>query len=93
MIEFTVNLDAATSRPLVFDDSKCVGCNRCLEACQVDCMLPSAKGKHPIMAYPSECYYCGCCVMSCPCGAVKLQHPLMNQAKYIDRNELKNKKT
>lgn len=72
-------------RPLVFDADKCVGCLRCVNICQVDIMLPPPEGgKVPVVAYPGECYYCGACVMSCPVGAVRLQHPLMNRAKFVE---------
>ncbi len=77
---------SCSSNPLTFDDSRCIGCNRCVQICQVDILIPSPeKGKHPIVLYPGECYYCGACVMECPReGAVKLTHPLMNQTKFTD---------
>lgn len=83
--EFTVEPVFCSTAPLKYDDSLCIGCNRCAEVCQCDILLPSMeKGKHPIVMYPGECYYCGACVMVCPVpGAVKLQHPLMNRAKFV----------
>ena len=37
------------SVPLTFDSQKCIGCNRCLEACQMDLMIPGEeKGTHPL---------------------------------------------
>ena len=78
------------AQPLTFDESKCVGCNLCLEACQIDVMLPNGtKGKPPVVAYPDECWYCGCCVMECPTGAINLQHPLMNRTKWVEKASLK----
>lgn len=75
--------------PLTFNEEKCIGCNRCMEACQIDVMLPGEKkGKHPIVAYPDECWYCGCCVMECPTGAIKLHHPLMNQTRWVEKASL-----
>lgn len=42
------------------------------------------KGKPPIVMFPGECYYCGACVMVCPKkGALRLQHPVMNRAKFV----------
>ena len=63
----------------------CVGCNACVNICQVDILIPSPeKGKPPIVLYPGECYYCGACVMACPHdGAIRLEHPLMNRAKFV----------
>lgn len=74
-----------SARPLIYDEALCVGCNRCAQVCQVDILLPNPeKGKPPIVAYPGECYYCGSCVMSCAIeGAIRLQHPLMNRAKFV----------
>lgn len=74
-----------SARPIVFDESRCVGCNRCANICQVDIFIPNpVKGKPPVVLYPGECYYCGSCVMVCPNpGAISLEHPLMNQAKFV----------
>lgn len=37
-------------------------------------------GQDPIVTYPDECWFCGCCVEVCPVeGAIELVHPL-NQA-------------
>lgn len=78
------------ANPIIFDSSKCIGCNRCMEICQVDIFLPNPeKGKHPIVAYPGECWYCGCCVMECPVeDAIKLRHPLMNRVHWIEKKLL-----
>lgn len=82
-----------SARPLVFDEGLCIGCNRCAAVCQVDILIPNeVKGKPPVVLYPGECYYCGSCVMACPNkGAVKLQHPLMNQAKFVPVKGQQNK--
>lgn len=79
--------------PISFDATKCIGCNRCLEACQIDVFLPAEeKGQPPEVAYPDECWYCGCCVMECPTDAIKLRHPLMNQSRWIEKSKLKSRK-
>ena len=74
-----------SARPIVYDETRCIACNACVETCQVDVLLPNAeKGKPPVVAFPGECYYCGCCVMACPMeGAIRLEHPLMNRAKFV----------
>lgn len=83
--KMTVDVIPSSARPLIFDETKCVGCNRCVNICQVDILLPNPeKGKPPIVAYPGECYYCGSCVMVCAKeDAIRLQHPLMNQARFV----------
>ncbi len=53
--------------PLTFDEHKCNGCNRCVEVCQVDVLMPHPeRGRPPVIAFPGECWYCGCCVVECP---------------------------
>jgi NAD-dependent dihydropyrimidine dehydrogenase PreA subunit len=74
------------NKPLIFDAEVCNGCNKCLESCMNDVMIPSAeKGKPPIVLYPDECWYCGCCVMECKLkdkGALKLEWPMMQRIRW-----------
>ena len=83
--EFRAEPVSCSVKPLSFCQELCIGCNQCASVCQVDIMIPSPeKGKHPIVMYPGECYYCGSCVMACPVkGAIRLRHPLMNQTKFV----------
>lgn len=83
--ELYASVIPCSARPLTFDAQKCVGCNRCVNVCQVDILIPNPeKGKPPVVLYPGECYYCGCCVMACKReGAIRLRHPLMNEAKFV----------
>lgn len=84
-VEFKVEKVFSSAKPITYDATKCVGCNRCVEVCQCDILFPNEeKGKHPIVMYPGECYYCGACVMVCPTKAIHLEHPLMNQAKFVE---------
>ena len=84
-IEFQAGPVSCSVNPLSFDDALCIGCNRCASVCQVDIMVPPPEqGKHPVVLYPGECYYCGSCVMACPVkGAIHLRHPLMNQTRFV----------
>lgn len=84
-VEFTAEPVSSSASPLKYDAELCIGCNRCVHACQCDILLPSeTKGEPPVIMYPGECYYCGACVMVCPRpGAVRLVHPLMNRAKFV----------
>lgn len=60
------------------DEDLCTGCNMCLKVCRSDVILPNPeKGKPPIVLYPDECWFCGCCVDHCPTpGAIRVEHPL-----------------
>ena len=87
MKDFTVTPVPCSMNPIAYDAQRCIGCNRCVDVCQCDVLLPSAeKGRPPMAAWPGECCYCGAFVMACPReGAITLRHPLMNQAKFVDR--------
>jgi Na+-translocating ferredoxin:NAD+ oxidoreductase RNF subunit RnfB len=61
-----------------FDPDICIGCNRCIEVCRNDVLMPNPEaGKPPLVIYTDECRYCGCCVEECgrP-SAIKMIHPL-----------------
>jgi NAD-dependent dihydropyrimidine dehydrogenase PreA subunit len=65
-------------RAIKIDPELCKGCNTCVDVCRVDVLLPSReKGKPPMVVYPDECWFCGCCILHCPVsGAIKMEHPL-----------------
>jgi len=72
--------------PLLFDGTVCVGCNACVENCMMDILLPNPEeGKPPIVLYPDECWYCGCCVQECPLGdqgALTLNWPITMKMRW-----------
>jgi NAD-dependent dihydropyrimidine dehydrogenase PreA subunit len=80
------------SKPIMINPNLCIGCNRCIEVCQVDIFIPNPeKGNPPIIIFPGECWYCGCCVSECPKeGAIKLNPLLMNLVHWREK-EQKNK--
>ena len=72
------------NKPVIFDTDICNGCNACVEICQMDVLIPNPdKGEAPIILFPDECWYGGCCVDECPQpGAIKLNHPLMQRVRW-----------
>jgi NAD-dependent dihydropyrimidine dehydrogenase PreA subunit len=72
------------NKPLRFNSDICNGCNRCVEICLMDVLIPNPKkGKPPIIMYPDECWYDGSCVLECPrSGAIKMNHPLMQRVRF-----------
>ena len=78
------------AKPIIIDGEKCVGCCKCVNVCPIDLFIPPpGKGMPPEAAYPDECWYCGCCVMECPCKAIELRHPLMNRVRFVRKDALR----
>jgi NAD-dependent dihydropyrimidine dehydrogenase PreA subunit len=79
-----VTPEPAVFDPLVFDPEICNGCNMCVDVCQVDILYPyPVEGKPPVVLYPGECWYGGCCVAICPRpGAIELRIPLANRVHW-----------
>jgi len=66
--------------PLVafIDESLCIGCTKCIQACPVDAIVGAAKRMHTVIA--SECTGCELCLAPCPVDCIELvdiaDHPL-----------------
>ncbi len=69
---------------ITIDAGICTGCNRCVEVCRCDVLVPSTKkGQPPEVLYPDECWFCGCCAGDCPtAGAITMNHPLSQRAAW-----------
>jgi len=52
----------------------CTACGTCVEDCPGLILEMGDKG--PKVAYPHECWHCGCCRISCPSGAIEYDFPL-----------------
>jgi NAD-dependent dihydropyrimidine dehydrogenase PreA subunit len=49
------------------DPDVCTGCNTCVDVCFMDILVANEEEKKPpIVAYPEECWFDGCCVELCP---------------------------
>ncbi len=63
---------------IIFEEN-CDGCNKCIDYCRRDCLSPNpVPGKPPILVYPDECWFAGCCAAACPKDppAARMEHPL-----------------
>jgi len=74
------------NKPVEFDEKVCNGCNQCVDICMMDVLYPNPeKGKPPIVLYPDECFYGGCCVAICPNmekGAIAFKHPMAQRVRW-----------
>jgi len=58
-------------RPVAFiDESLCIGCTLCIQACPVDAIMGAAKQMHTIL--PSLCTGCDLCVAPCPVDCIAM---------------------
>jgi len=54
----------------VIDESACIGCTLCIEACPVDAIIGAAKRMHAIV--PSLCSGCELCIAPCPVDCIRM---------------------
>jgi electron transport complex protein RnfB len=60
----------------VIDETWCIGCTLCLDACPVDAIVGASKWMHTVI--PKDCTGCELCVPSCPVDCIDMQ-PLQNE--------------
>lgn len=57
---------------MVFDQTKCIGCENCIDVCPVGFLEMNEKGKvSPSQDENKECINCGQCILHCPVGAME----------------------
>jgi electron transport complex protein RnfB len=52
------------------DESSCIGCTLCLDACPVDCVVGAPKRMHTVIA--GDCTGCELCLPACPVDCIEL---------------------
>ena len=52
----------------------CMACGSCVESCPGHILAMGDDG--PFVAYPEQCWHCGCCRIACPTGSIAYQFPL-----------------
>lgn len=53
------------------DESRCIGCTLCIQACPVDAILGASKQMHTVIA--AECTGCELCVAPCPVDCIRME--------------------
>ncbi len=54
----------------IIDETACIGCTKCIQACPVDAILGAPKWMHTVIA--QECTGCELCVIVCPVDCIKM---------------------
>lgn len=54
----------------VIDESTCIGCTLCIQACPVDAILGAAKQMHTVIT--KECTGCDLCLPPCPVDCIDM---------------------
>jgi electron transport complex protein RnfB len=55
----------------LIDESTCIGCTLCIQACPVDAIAGAAKQLHTVIA--SECTGCELCLPPCPVDCISME--------------------
>jgi electron transport complex protein RnfB len=61
------------SQPIVawIDESTCIGCTKCIQACPVDAIVGASRFMHTVIA--EECTGCELCIPPCPVDCIELR--------------------
>jgi electron transport complex protein RnfB len=78
----------APARVARIDESRCIGCARCLAPCPVDAIVGAAKFMHTVVA--ELCTGCELCLPPCPVDCIALvpapagqaHEPALNRSRY-----------
>ena len=55
---------------VLIDESRCIGCTLCIQACPVDAIVGATKLMHTVIA--SECTGCDLCLPPCPVDCIDI---------------------
>ena len=55
---------------VLIDESRCIGCTLCIQACPVDAIVGAAKLMHTVIE--SECTGCDLCLPPCPVDCIDI---------------------
>jgi electron transport complex protein RnfB len=70
------------------DESRCIGCARCLAPCPVDAIVGAQKYMHTVLA--DQCTGCELCILPCPVDCIEMRpaamtamnQPVLNRARF-----------
>lgn len=53
------------------DESQCIGCTKCIQACPIDTIIGTSKQMHSV--YEKDCSGCELCIPACPVDCILLK--------------------
>ena len=88
-----LNPDNGIEAPLTvawIDESRCIGCARCLAPCPVDAIIGAQKYMHTVIA--ERCTGCELCLPPCPVDCIEMKphptpeaiHPDINRQRFAE---------
>jgi electron transport complex protein RnfB len=73
------------------DESRCIGCARCLPPCPVDAIVGASKFMHTVLA--ERCTGCELCIAPCPVDCIEMRpagghrnEPAVNRGRFAQHN-------
>jgi electron transport complex protein RnfB len=61
---------------VLIDESRCIGCTLCIQACPVDAIVGATKLMHTVIQ--SECTGCNLCLPPCPVDCIEIVEARVN---------------
>jgi len=77
--------DVTLLSPVGADETKCIGCGRCAEACTYNA-IAVVKGK--VLFFNDLCHVCGACKIVCPTGAIVEENKKIGTLKHGKSGEI-----
>jgi electron transport complex protein RnfB len=68
-----LDAERGTEKPkavALIDESLCIGCTKCIQACPVDAIVGASKHMHTVIA--AECTGCELCIPPCPVDCIEM---------------------
>ena len=69
-LDSACGVEAPASVALI-DESKCIGCTLCIQACPVDAIVGASRRMHTVLL--EECTGCGLCLPPCPVDCIRIE--------------------
>ena len=66
----TSNLVPRQPSVVSINETTCIGCTKCIQACPVDAIIGAAKQMHTVIA--DDCTGCGLCLPPCPVDCIQV---------------------